>query len=235
MTIDNSLWSYFAHAGIVVKFVLILLFAASVVSWTLIIQRGLFLKKARAAYKHFEEQFWSGIELTALYKNCPEKICDTNGLQTIFHSGYREFMKISQRLGITSDAAVNGAERAMRVAQSRSVDKLEQNLSILATIGSTSPYVGLFGTVWGIMAVFHSLGSVQQATISMVAPGISEALIATAMGLFAAIPAVIAYNRYSDQVERLENNYATFNEEFTSVLQRESHQESKAKTQGNIV
>lgn len=228
MTIDNSLWAYFAHAGVVVKFVLIILFAASVVSWTLIIQRGLFLRKARVAFKHFEEQFWSGIELTALYKNTPEQVEEANGLQNIFRSGFREFIKISQRLGKRADAAVHGAERAMRVAQSRSVDKLEQNLSILATIGSTSPYVGLFGTVWGIMTVFHSLGSVQQATISMVAPGISEALVATAMGLFAAIPAVIAYNRYSDQVERLENNYATFNEEFTAVLQRQSHEEGDA-------
>lgn len=224
MTIDNSLWSYFANASPVVKFVMLILFAASILSWTLIIQRGLLLKKAKLGLKQFEEQFWSGIELSALFKNTPEVIDNTNGLQAMFQSGFREFIKSSQqKVAKSADTAVERAQRAMRVAQSRVIDKLEQHLAILATIGSTSPYVGLFGTVWGIMTAFHALGSVQQATISMVAPGISEALIATAMGLFAAIPAVVAYNRYANEVERLENHYTMFGEEFAAVLYRQVH------------
>ncbi len=221
MTMDNSLWAYFAHAGVMVKFVLLLLFAASVLSWALIIQRGLLLKKSRANFKKFEEQFWSGIEFNKLYSKMPETIDPIYGLQNIFRSGLREFNKTSTRIGCSGDAALQGAKRAMKVAKTRGVEALEKNLAILATIGSTSPYVGLFGTVWGIMTVFHSLGSVQQATISMVAPGISEALIATAMGLFAAIPAVVAYNRYADEIERLESNYDTFQEEFTALLYRQ--------------
>ncbi len=225
MSLDNSLWSYFANASAVVKFVMLILLVASIVSWTLIIQRGMLLKRAKQAFKQFEEQFWSGIELSVLYKNTNDSANDINGVQNIFRSGFREFIKVSQKVGKSTDAAVEGAARAMRVAQSRAVDKLEQHLSTLATIGSTSPYVGLFGTVWGIMTAFHALGSVQQATISMVAPGISEALIATAMGLFAAIPAVVAYNRYANEVERLENQYATFSEEFYAVLYRQGHGE----------
>lgn len=223
MTFDNSLWSYFANASAVVKFVMLLLFIASIISWTLIIQRGMLLKRAKKAFKAFEEQFWSGIDLGVLYKNTSDTSDDTNGLQNIFRSGFREFVKMSQKAGKSSEVAVESAARAMRVAQSRAVDKLEQHLSILATIGSISPYVGLFGTVWGIMTAFHALGAVQQATISMVAPGISEALVATAMGLFAAIPAVVAYNRYANEVERLENHYATFSEEFYAVLDRQGH------------
>lgn len=227
MTIDNSLWVYFADAGAVVKFVMLILFAASIISWTLIIQRGMLIKKAKQNVKKFEEQFWSGIELNTLYKKTLEAQDEANGLQTIFKSGFKEFLKASQKSAAQNsmvDLAIERAGRSMRVAQSRLVDKLEQHLAILATIGSTSPYVGLFGTVWGIMTAFHSLGAVQQASISMVAPGISEALIATAMGLFAAIPAVVAYNRYANEVERLENQYATFSEEFSAILYRETHE-----------
>lgn len=223
MALDNSLLSYFTNASAIVKFVMLLLLAASIVSWALIIQRGMILKRAKKTFKSFEEQFWSGIDLSVLYKNTGDSSDAAHGLQNIFRSGFREFIKSTQKGNKSAETAVESAARAMRVAQSRAVDKLEQYLSILATIGSTSPYVGLFGTVWGIMTAFHALGSVQQATIAMVAPGISEALIATAMGLFAAIPSVIAYNRYANEVERLENRYATFSEEFYSVLSRQSH------------
>lgn len=220
MSIDNSLWGYFIHAGMVVKFVMILLLAASVVSWTLIFQRGFFIKRARQGLAKFEDRFWSGVELNKLYHDSRERPDDSNALMNIFCAGFKEFMRTNKHTG-QQLTAVDTAQRAMGVVQRRAVDKLEQHLSILATIGSTSPYVGLFGTVWGIMTVFHSLGGVQQATIAMVAPGISEALIATAMGLFAAIPAVIFYNRYASEVERLESQYENFQEELSSILSRQ--------------
>ena len=222
MSVDNSLWTYFLDAGMVVKAVMFLLLAASIVSWTLIFQRGFFIKRARKFLSQFEQRFWSGNQLSKLYNDTPSQHDEANGLQNMFQSAYKEFIRVSKQKSSVSAHAVEAAQRAMRVTQSRAMDKLEQHLSILSTIGSTSPYVGLFGTVWGIMTAFHALGNVQQATISMVAPGISEALIATAMGLFAAIPAVIAYNRYANEVERLENHYDTFQEELTAMLYREA-------------
>lgn len=225
MTVDNSLWVYFSDAGIVVKTVILLLVAASIISWTLIFQRAFFIKRARRTLKAFEKKFWSSEELTKLYGEIPAETAtldEANGLQTIFCSGFKEFIRMSKQAG-QSETAVEAAQRAMRIAHSRIMDRLEHHLPILATIGSTSPYIGLFGTVWGIMTAFHALGHVQQATISMVAPGISEALIATAMGLFAAIPAVIAYNRYSNEVQRLENHYDTFQEEFSAILYHQTH------------
>lgn len=228
MTTDTSLWSFIADAGPLVKLVMFLLFCASVVSWTMIFQRSIFLSTAKDAIKRFEERFWSGVELTRLYQDLDRRSDSLQGLEHIFHAGFSEFTRLSKQ-NVNSDAILEGAQRAMRVALAREMDELERHLPFLATVGSTSPYVGLFGTVWGIMTSFRALGSAQQATIAMVAPGISEALIATAMGLFAAIPAVIAYNRFASHVERIANHYDTFQEEFSSILYRQTYA-SQAKS-----
>jgi biopolymer transport protein TolQ len=220
---DQSLWLYFADASVIVKLVMLMLLAASMMSWTFIFQHGAFLKRARLAMDAFEERFWSGIELSKLYADISASKDDLRGLENIFQAGFREFFRLRKQGGIAAAVIMEAAQRAMRIAHSHETDKLEQHLSFLATVGSTSPYVGLFGTVWGIMTSFHALGNAQQATIAMVAPGISEALIATAMGLFAAIPAVIAYNRFANDVERLLNRYDTFQEEFSSILYRQAH------------
>lgn len=221
---DISLWSLIADASFVVKAVMLLLLAASVLSWTFIFQHGVFLKHAKAQMASFEDRFWSGPDLNKLYAGL-EKKGELQGLESIFSAGFREYTRPNQRGHVVAgDALMVGVERAMRVAQAREIDKLERHLSFLATVGSTSPYIGLFGTVWGIMTSFQALSSLQQqATIAMVAPGISEALIATAMGLFAAIPAVIAYNRFNSDVERLSNAYGTFQEEFSGILHRQAH------------
>lgn len=223
MTADTSLWSFITNAGPVVKLVMLLLVAASVFSWTFIFQRALFFKAAKRALAKFEDQFWSGADLNKLYDGLAKRNAELNGLENIFFTGFREYTRLSQRPGINIDSVMESMQRAMRVTQAREMDKLEKHLSFLATVGSTSPYVGLFGTVWGIMTSFQALGNVSQATISMVAPGISEALTATAMGLFAAIPAVIAYNRFNSDVERLANNYDAFQEEFSNILYRQTH------------
>lgn len=206
------------HASLVVKCVLLILIAASIASWAVIFRKHRMLKQARGAADAFEQRFWSGGELSAIYKEISGTGAE-DGMEGIFEAGFGEFARLRKQ----SDApgqVIEGARRAMRGAQIREVDRLEEHLSFLATVGSTSPYVGLFGTVWGIMNAFHGLGNVQQATIAMVAPGISEALIATAMGLFAAIPAVIAYNRFANHVERLETRFDSFLEEFSTILQR---------------
>lgn len=222
--VNPSLWSFVANAGLVVKIVMLILLAASIVSWTFIFQRRTFLKNIRRSVTVFEDQFWSGTDLSKLYDGLAKRNVELQGLETIFHAGFREYTRMHLRPGVHTDALMESVERAMRIAKSREIDKLEQHLSFLATVGSTSPYVGLFGTVWGIMTSFQGLvGATQQATINMVAPGISEALIATAMGLFAAIPAVIAYNRFSNDVEVLTNAYDTFQEEFSSILYRQAH------------
>lgn len=223
MSGDTSLWVYFASAGGVVKTVMLLLLAASVASWTIIFQRGFVLRQARTALANFEAAFWSGSDLSKLYTEVNSRRYDIEGIAAIFQAGFREFTRLGKQTGVPSAMVLEGAQRAMRIAYSRESDRLEQHLAFLATVGSTSPYVGLFGTVWGIMASFHALGNVGQATIAMVAPGISEALVATAMGLFAAIPAVIAYNRYANDVERLLNQYATFQEELFNILHRHVH------------
>jgi biopolymer transport protein TolQ len=206
------------QASPVVQFVMALLVAASVVSWAIIFRKQQLLKTERLAADRFEDQFWSGGDLAALYKTL--EAGSPTGMAGVFVAGFREFSRLRRQAGLGPGQLLEGSRRAMRVAQLRETDRLEQNLSTLATIGSTSPYVGLFGTVWGIMSAFQALGNVQQATLAMVAPGIAEALIATAMGLFAAIPAVIAYNRYADQVGRLELRYDAFMEEFSTILQR---------------
>lgn len=193
----------------------------SIASWTMIIQRSKALNFAQVNAKSFEDKFWSGADLSKLYKEISAR-GSYNGLESLFVAGFKEFARIRKSPDVSSQAVVDGTHRAMRVALSREVDGLETHLSFLATVGSISPYIGLFGTVWGIMNSFIALGAVQQATLSMVAPGIAEALIATAMGLFAAIPAVMAFNRFSHSVEKLENSYGNFMEEFSSILQRQA-------------
>lgn len=223
MSQDLPIFEIILEASLVVKFVMALLLAASVASWAVIFRKRALLRQAGAEAEAFENAFWSGGDLNVLYRRAESRSRGrkkATGMESIFEAGFREFTRQRQQAGATAEQTLEGSQRAMRVAQMREMDRLEQNLAMLATIGSTSPYVGLFGTVWGIMSAFHSLGNVQQATLAMVAPGIAEALVATAMGLFAAIPAVIAYNRYADQVGRLEVRYDTFMEEFSTILQR---------------
>ena len=215
---DHSALDLILQASLIVQFVMALLVGASVVSWAIIFRKRQLLKTERVGADQFEEQFWSGGDLSGLYKSL--EAGSATGMAGVFVAGFREFSRLRRQAGIGAAELLEGSRRAMRVAQLRETDRLEENLSTLATIGSTSPYVGLFGTVWGIMSAFQGLGNVQQATLAMVAPGIAEALIATAMGLFAAIPAVIAYNRYADQVGRLELRYDAFMEEFSTILQR---------------
>jgi biopolymer transport protein TolQ len=210
-------------ASFVVQMVMLLLLVVSMVSWTMIFRRRSALKEARSAADDFEDRFWSGGDLSSLYRQVTDNPRDSIGMAGIFQAGFSEFARLRKQAGADARTVVEGAQRVMRVALSRETDDLETHLSFLATVGSTSPYVGLFGTVWGIMNSFRGLGNAQQATLAMVAPGIAEALIATAMGLFAAIPAVIAYNRYSNDVERLINRYDNFLEEFSTILQRQSH------------
>jgi biopolymer transport protein TolQ len=220
MPSDLNVIQLVLDASIVVQLVMALLLGASLSSWAVILRKRAVIRQARSRADSFENTFWSGGDLSALYRAMEGRRGTTTGMETIFEAGFREFGKLRQQSGIGSAQLIEGAQRAMRVAQLREMDRLEHNLAMLATVGSTSPYVGLFGTVWGIMNSFHALGNVQQATLALVAPGIAEALIATAMGLFAAIPAVIAYNRYADQVSRLELRYDTFMEEFSTILQR---------------
>lgn len=226
MTTETSIWSFIIHAGPVVKTVMLVLLAASVCSWTIIIQRMRLLKTRRKEARQFEQRFWSGSDLNQIYDNLHSQHKPVTGLANIFYAGFSEYLK-SSRASHDRVSVIKSTQRAMRIAQSHEIDGLEKHLSFLATVGSNSVYIGLFGTVWGIMSAFRGLGSVQQATIAMVAPGISEALIATAMGLVAAIPAVIAYNFFTSQLERLDNSYQTFQDEFSSVLH---HQTSPQRT-----
>ena len=211
------------HASIPVQLVMLLLLFGSVASWVIIFRKKRVLDRAEREADRFEERFWSGAELSKLYAGATERNRDVEGLEAIFEAGYREFNRIRQRRGVDGRMQLEGAQRAMRAAASRELDGLERNLEFLANVGSIAPYVGLFGTVWGIMVSFQGLANVKEATIATVAPGISEALIATAMGLFAAIPAVWAYNRFATRVERTSVRYDTFSEEFSSILQRQAH------------
>ena len=220
MTNQMSFIDLVLQASLVVQLVMLMLVAASVFSWAIIFRKSKLLAAMRREADGFESEFWSGGDLTRLYRAIEGRPPPIAGMAGIFEAGFREFSRLRQQADISPEHLLDGTRRAMRVGQLREIDRLEHSLATLATIGSTSPYVGLFGTVWGIMTAFHGLGSVQQATIAMVAPGISEALVATAMGLFAAIPAVVAYNRYADQVGRLELRYDTFMEEFSTILQR---------------
>src|SRR5580692_10161177 len=207
------------QASVPVQIVIAVLLLASLYSWMIIFRKRFMIGRSRREADQFENQFWSGGDLAQLYRAI-ESRGGSSGMASIFEFGFREFARLRQQSGASPDQMLEGARRAMRVGQLKEIDRLEQGLATLASVGSTSPYVGLFGTVWGIMSAFSSLGNVQQATLAMVAPGISEALVATAAGLFAAIPAVLAYNRYADQVGRLEIRYDGFMEEFSTVLQR---------------
>lgn len=218
-----SVWGLIADASVLVQLVMLLLLAASVISWYLIFQRSAYFKAAKSDQAEFEERFWSGMDLARLYRESESH----PGLEYIFRAGFKEFNRLRKN-DMDADAIMEGTQRAMRVALSRESDRLDASLPFLATVGSTSPYVGLFGTVWGIMNSFLGLAQEQQATLATVAPGISEALIATAMGLFAAIPAVVAYNRFSANADRLYSTYETFVEEFSSILHRNVYSTEKS-------
>lgn len=220
MAVNQTFLHLVVQAGPVVRIVMLLLLAASVLSWTFIFQKGFYLGSVRQNSVAFTDLFWSGTDLASLYKH-PRITASSSGLVSIFQAGYTEWLKWQDKSRAPSNIILDNVQRAMTVAETRELEKLEYHLAFLATVGSTAPYVGLFGTVWGIMTSFQALGQAQQATIAMVAPGISEALIATAIGLFAAIPAVIAYNRYQHRVVELETQFRSFQDEFINILQRE--------------
>lgn len=222
MNADISILDLFLEASLLVKIVMLLLLSMSVCSWAMILQRSKRLKAALREADAFEDKFWSGNDLSRLYQESKTRKDSLTGTEEIFYSGFTEFGRLHKSNAASPDFIMEGTSRAMRVAVGREVEELETSLPFLATVGSISPYIGLFGTVWGIMHSFIALGQVKQATLAMVAPGIAEALIATAMGLFAAIPAVIAYNRLTDKVSKLEHSYANFSEEFHSILHRQA-------------
>jgi len=223
VTQDLDIWTLILNASIVVKVVLVLLLGVSFMSWMFIFQKWFSIRRAAAQTDKFEREFWSGNDLNSLYQGAVNHRHTIGSLERIFEAGFREFVKLrsGQRPADASDM-VDGARRAMRATFQREMDFLERHLAFLASTGSVSPYVGLFGTVWGIMHAFRSLANVQQATLAQVAPGIAEALVATAIGLFAAIPAVVAYNRYSHDIERLANRFESFMEEFSNILHRQA-------------
>ncbi|ABZ76254.1 Tol-Pal system TolQ [Shewanella halifaxensis HAW-EB4] len=227
MEADISFIGLFLQASLLVKFVMLTLLSLSIASWAVIIQRRKLLNAAKNDALKFEDKFWSGVDLNKLYQELSARQDSNTGLEALFVTGFKEYARLNKLNGRVPEAVMDGSYRAMRVSLSRELEKLETHLPLLATIGSTSPYIGLFGTVWGIMNSFIALGAVENATLAMVAPGIAEALIATAMGLFAAIPAVIAYNRFSTQVEKIEMSYANFMEEFSSILHRQAYSEKE--------
>lgn len=222
MHADISILDLFLQASLLVKMVMLILLGMSIVSWAMIIKRHKVLSQATRDAEAFEDKFWSGTDLAVLYQDVKKRKDDIMGTEEIFYSGFTEFARLRKTNSNSPDYVMEGTGRAMRVSVAREVEELETNLPFLATVGSISPYIGLFGTVWGIMHAFIALGAVKQATLAMVAPGIAEALVATAMGLFAAIPAVMAYNRLSHSVGKLEHSYATFSEEFHSILHRQA-------------
>ena len=223
MTPELSLLKLILDASPVVQAVMAILVLASVVSWAFIFAKYREIKRAEETTDEFEERFWSGFDRADLYRQLAREDYQTESLENIFMAGFKEFARLRQEPNIAPDAVMEGAQRVMRVSLNRELELLDQRLPFLATVGSTSPYVGLFGTVWGIMNAFRSLGTAKQATLAMVAPGISEALVATAMGLFAAIPAVMAYNRYATEIGRLASRYEAFADEFLSLLHRKAH------------
>ncbi|MGI2856052.1 protein TolQ [Shewanella algae] len=228
MEAEISFIGLFMQASLLVKLVMLTLLFLSIASWAVIIQRRKLLNAARQNAERFEQKFWSGVDLNRLYQELSARQDSNSGLEAMFVSGFKEYARLSKLNGRVPEAIMDGSYRAMRISLSKELDKLETHLPLLATIGSTSPYIGLFGTVWGIMNSFIALGAVENATLAMVAPGIAEALIATAMGLFAAIPAVIAYNRFSTQVEKVETSYANFMEEFSGILHRQAYSDKEA-------
>ncbi|MCC4275138.1 protein TolQ [Marinomonas communis] len=218
-----SIWGLILNASFVVQLVMLTLLLASVFSWVVIFQRKRVLGRAKKVRRNFEDQFWSGIDLSNLYRQLTVDGRKVEGMENIFAAGIKEFTRLRQNGTVEADAIIEGVDRAMRVALYREEERLDQHLPFLATVGSISPYVGLFGTVWGIMHAFIGLAEVQQATLATVAPGIAEALIATAIGLAAAIPAVVAYNRFSSTADSLASSYENFANEFSSVLYRKVH------------
>ena len=221
-----SLIELILNASFAVQLVMFILFLLSIISWVIIVQRWLVLSAARKGVFGFEQRFWSGMDLSQLYKEgtqMQQENIQVVGMENIFRAGFKEFMRLRQQGSIDGEAVMEGAQRAMRVAYSREEEKLEKNLPFLATVGSVSPYVGLFGTVIGIMNAFLGLAAQAQATLQVVAPGIAEALFATGMGLFAAIPAVVAFNRYSALLDNVTSSYITFTDEFSSILHRQIH------------
>jgi biopolymer transport protein TolQ len=216
-----NIFKLLADASLPVQLVMAVLLLFSFMSWVIIIRKYSQMKAAMENAESFEERFWSGADLAQLFREVSNNGGDNGGMENIFESGFREFVRQRQRRVSDMRTVIEGSERAMRVAGTKEIGALERNLEFLANVGSISPYVGLFGTVWGIMGAFQGLGEMKDVTIAVVAPHISEALIATAMGLFAAIPAVWAYNRYANKVERVASRYEVFQEEFSSVLQRQ--------------
>jgi biopolymer transport protein TolQ len=226
MQADLSITQLILNASLLVQLVMLILLLASLWSWTIIFSKRGIMRKARRDAETFEDRFWSADDLTILYariSQLSQRGHEPTGMERIFEAGFKEFARLKKREGIEPMAILEGAQRSMRVVLNREIESLEHSLPFLATVGSVSPYIGLFGTVWGIMNSFQALANVHQATLAMVAPGISEALVATAMGLFAAIPAVIGYNRYSSELDRLFSRYDIFLEEFSSILQRQAH------------
>lgn len=223
MNTDLSLFHLITEASFVVQFVMLILLTASLASWTFIFVKAKELSRALEITDEFEDQFWSGVSLAELYRKLTANNFQPEGIEKIFLAGYKEFSRMRQSGTVEPIVQVESAQRAMRIELNRELDRLDEHLPFLATVGSTSPYVGLFGTVWGIMNSFMSLGNLKQATLQLVAPGIAEALIATAIGLFAAIPAVVSYNRFSTRLDKLTGRYELFVEEFVVLLQRQAH------------
>ncbi|MGH8727458.1 MAG: protein TolQ [Burkholderiales bacterium] len=223
VTQDLSLLNLITNASLLVQLVMGLLLFVSFLSWWYIFLKMFVIGRATKKTDQFERDFWSGTDLNVLYQNAANTRLSSGSLERIFEAGFREFVKLKRQPNVDIAALMEGTRRAMRATYQREMDRLEANLSFLATVGSVSPYVGLFGTVWGIMNSFRGLSNVVQATLAHVAPGIAEALIATAMGLFAAIPAVVAYNRYTHDIDRLAIRFETFIEEFSNILQRRAH------------
>jgi biopolymer transport protein TolQ len=221
---DLTIVSMVMNASIVVQVVMALLVLASLFSWTYIFMKIFTLRRALKQAEAFEREFWGGSDLVGLYQRAAGGRYVTAGMERIFEAGFKEFLKLKGRAGADVTALMDGTRRAMKATLQREIDTLESHLSFLATVGSVSPYIGLFGTVWGIMNAFRGLSNVAQATLAQVAPGIAEALVATAIGLFAAIPAVIAYNRFAHDIDRLAGRYESFMEELSNILQRQAHQ-----------
>jgi biopolymer transport protein TolQ len=229
---EMSVWNLIINATWVVQLVMLGLLSLSVLSWVIIVQKWLTINDAESEVLVFEKRFWSGMDLSQLFREGGGKQKGATvviGMENLFRSGFKEFTRLRQQSGIESDAIMEGTQRAMRVALAREEKVLEKHLSLLATVSSVSPYVGLFGTVWGIMNSFMSLSGQSQPSLAVVAPGIAEALIATAMGLFAAIPAVLAYNRYASKVDSVLHSYYTFVDEFSAILHRQAHSKRLAE------
>nr|WP_315247372.1 protein TolQ [uncultured Albidiferax sp.] len=233
MTQDLSIWTMVLNASIVVQLVMLLLVVVSISSWAAIFRKLIALGKVKSLNETFERDFWSGTSLNDLFNNASRNAQEAGPMERIFASGMREYQKLRERRIADPGTLMDGARRAMRASYQREMDVIESSLSFLASVGSVSPYVGLFGTVWGIMHAFTGLASMQQVTLATVAPGIAEALVATAIGLFSAIPAVVAYNRFARDIDRTAIRLETFIEEFSNILQRNVAAQSPAMSAGH--